>query len=162
VRRPRVALGAVAAVLALGVVAVAWLQDVPKITASDAVDATEAALEEAGLEAEVEPEPQRTTYASRTRDPIDVWAVRVTVRSEPIELQLALAGAHPVVIDDRAADGSRYVLSEIEYEAIADNVEDPAWTRRLERNIWLTIAAALVLALVIAHAVKALTEEPRR
>jgi hypothetical protein len=150
--RPRAGAAVVIAAVAIGAVGIAWLQDVPDITAEDAVTAAEGALEEAGLEAEVEQEAQRSVYTTRARDPIDVWAVHATVRTVPIELRLAMAGAHPVSIDDRTPDGSAYVLSELEYEAVASSIDDPARDRRVERNISLTLAAALVVSLAVAHA----------
>ena len=150
--RPRIVASVAVAVVAVACVAIAWLQEVPEISAEDAVSAARGALEDAGLDAEVEPDPQRTVYTTTSRDHIDVWAVHATVRSEPIELQLALEGADPITIDDRTPDGSAYVLSEIEYKAVARNVDDPALARALRRDISLTIAAALVVALAIAHA----------
>ena len=158
---PRVVAAVALAAVAVAVVAVGWLQDVPDITADDAVTAAEGALEEAGLEADVEPEPQRGVYTTRSSDPVDVWAVHATVRTVPIELQLALAGAHPVSIDDRTPDGSAYVLSEVEYEAVASSVDDPALARQLRRNIALTFAAALVVALAVAHAAVAARSKER-
>jgi hypothetical protein len=130
----------------------AWREDVPDLTATDAVVAMEDALESIGLEATVAPDPVSTTYASRTREPVAVWAVRATVRSEPIELQLARSGAHPVAIDDRNRDQTSYVLSELEYEALATNIDDPGRTRTIRRNVVLTVAAILVIALALAHA----------
>jgi hypothetical protein len=150
--RGRVLASVAISVVAVAVVAIAWLQDVPDISGDDAVAAAERALADAGLDADVDPEPQRSVYTTASRDQIDVWAVRATVRSEPIELQLAVAGAHPITIDDRTTDGAAYVLSELEYKAVAANVDDPALARTLRRNISLTVAAALVIALAIAHA----------
>ena len=142
-----VALGCVA----VATVAVGWWEEVPPLTATEAVTATEEALLGAGLDASVAPDPLATTYVSRTRDPVDVWAVRATVRSEPIELQLARDGAQPVAIDDRSLDGASYVLSELEYEAVAAHVDDPARVRIVRRNIALTTAAVLVIAVALAH-----------
>ncbi|MFL6206863.1 MAG: hypothetical protein ACJ739_16095 [Acidimicrobiales bacterium] len=160
---PRAALAAAIALVAIVAVAVAWLQDVPELSAADAVSATEAALADAGLEADVAPAPVRTTYTSRSRTPVDVWEVHATVRSEPIALRLAAAGATPIAIDDRNADGSAYVLSDAEFETLAHSVEDPARERAVAHNSWLTAAAALVVALAVVHAAQAApTEEARR
>ena len=161
--RARVGVAAGVAAVAIGAVAVAWFQDVPELSAEDAVVAAEHALEDAGLEAEVAPDPLRTTYTSRSRELTDVWAVRATVRAEPIELRLAIAGADPVAIDDRTPDGSSYVLSDLEYEAVVSSVEDPARARAIQHDIWFTFAAALVVALATIHAaVAARPEESRR
>jgi len=150
------------AAVAIGAVAVAWLQDVPTISGEDAVTAAEEALEGAGLDVEVQPDPVLTTYTPRSSDAVDVWAVRAIVRSEPIELRLAVAGADPVAIDDRSLDGSTYVLSEVEYETVAGGVDDPARARAVRRNISFTCAAVLVVALAIAHAAIAATDKERR
>ena len=139
------------AAAAILVVGVAWQEEVPELTASDAVDAAEAALQSAGLDATVEPVPVPTVYASLTRDAVEVWAVQATVRSEPIELQLARDGAQPVALDDRTLDGSAYVLSDVEYESVVAHVDDPARSRAIQRNALITFAAALIVALAIAH-----------
>jgi hypothetical protein len=159
-RRAGVAAGL--AVVVLVAVALAWLQDVPSLTAEDAVTAAEGALGSAGLEADVASHPVRTTYTSRSRVPVDVWEVHATVRSEPIALHLAVADAHPVAIDDRNADGSAYVLSEAEYTTVADHVADPARSREIRRNIWLTAAAVLVVALAVVHAALAVPPQEAR
>jgi hypothetical protein len=138
----------------------AWREDVPDLTARDAVVALEDALQRAGVDATVDPDPVRTTYASATHDPVDVWAVRATVGSEPIELKLARAGGDPVAIDDRNVEGDAYVLSEPEYEALAAGIDDPARQRMIRRNIALTIAAVLVIALALALAATAPKEQP--
>ena len=144
---------------ALGLVAVAvvsagaaWRQDVPDLTAHDAVVAMEDALEQTGLVASVRPDPERTTYASRTRDRVEVWAVQASVRAQPIELLLARAGGDPVSIDDRNRDGSAYVLSEREVTALASCVDDPARRRTIRRIVALTVAAVLVIVLALTHA----------
>jgi hypothetical protein len=160
--RLRAALAAAVALVAIAAVAVAWLEDLPELSAADAVTATEAALGDAGLEAEVAPEPIRTTYTSRSHAPVDVWEVHAIVRSEPIALSLAAAGAVPIAIDDRNADGSAYVLSDAEYESLAHSVDDPARARAVERNSWLTAAAVLVVALAVAHAAHAAQPEEAR
>jgi hypothetical protein len=149
------------ALVALAVAGTAWWEDVPPLTAADAVTATQDAFDGAGVEADVATDPVRTTYASRTRDPVDVWAVRATVRAELVQVQLTRDGAHPVAIDDRSLDGSTYVLSDLEYETLAAHVDDPARTRRVQRNVTITIAAVLVVALALGHAATTTRKEPR-
>ena len=140
------------AAAAILVVGAAWREDVPELTASDAVASAEDALGAAGLDATVEPNPVPTVYASLTRDAVEVWAVQATVRSEPIELQLTRVGAQPVALDDRIVDGSAYVLSDVEYESIVAHVDNPARDRVIQRNALVTFAAALIVALALAHA----------
>ena len=155
--RGRAVAAASLAAVAIATTAVAWWQAVPHLSADDAVTAAEAALADTGLEADVDPEPVHTTYSSGSRDPIEVWEVQATVRAEAIELQLAVAGAHPVAIDDLAGDGASFVLSDQEYEELADNVEDPARERAIRRNIWFTVAAALAVTVAVVHAALAAT-----
>lgn len=157
--RVRVAIAAALAVVAIGMVAVAWFQDPPELTADDAVTAAEDAFTAAGLEASVDRAPFRTTYTSGARDPVEVWSVQATVRREPIELLLERSGARPVSIDDRTLDRSRFVLSELEYASVARHIADPARARTIQRNIALTTAAALVVGLAIAHVAAATKEE---
>jgi hypothetical protein len=158
--RGRAGIAAALAVVAIGSVAFAWLDDPPDLTAADAVTAAEGAFAAAGLDASVDRSPVRTTYAPARRDPVEVWSVQATVRREPIELQLARSGARPLSIDDRTLDGSAYVLSKVEYESVARHVDDPALARTIRRNIALTTAAALVVGLAIAHAATATKEDP--
>jgi hypothetical protein len=150
--RVRRIVAVVVAASAIGVVAVAWSQEEPALTASEAAGAAESALRHAGLDPEVDADPVASTYDSRAGEPVDVWAVHATVRSELIELQLARAGALLVAMDDRASDGASYVLSDREFENVAANVDDPVRPQQLQRNIALTIGAALVVALSLAHA----------
>lgn len=155
---------AVCAVLALSAIAVAgagWLAEVPEITAAEAVEATEAALDGAGLSADVDAEAFADVYATRTRRTVDVWRVRATVRDAPIDVLLTRTGARPVSIDDRSPNGTTYVLSELEYGAVASRVADPALARLVRRNITLTLAAVLVVAMAIALAFVTQPEELR-
>jgi len=138
--------------VAIGVVGAGWLADVPDITAAEAVEVAESAFGGAGVAATVDPEPSADMYLYRTKPPVEVWIVRATVRSTPIEVFLARSGAQPVSIDDRTADGGDYVLSELEYAAVARGVEDPALARLVRRNITLTLAAVLVVATALALA----------
>ena len=161
--RRRVGIAAGIAVLAIVAVAIAWLQDVPELSADDAVTAAQGALDEVGLEADVEPDPRRTTYTADSGDPIEVWTVRAEVRSERIELYLATADARPVSIDDRTEDRASFVLTAVEHEAVGKSVDDPARPRAVRRNISFSFAAALVVALAIIHAaLAAKPKEPRR
>ena len=150
--------GALLSLAAIATVGAGWLTDVPDITAAEATEAAEVAFERAGLTAELDADPLADTYVSRTRRPVEVWTVRATVRSAPIVVLLARSGAQPVSIDDRSPSGTEYVLSEIEYRAVASSIDDPAVGRVVRRNIALTVAAVLVVALAIAVA---LVTEPR-
>ena len=139
-------------VVAIGCVGVAWFQDPPELTAEDAADATEGAFADAGLDAALRGEPSPSTYARQDRDPVEVWLVLVAVRDELVQVQLTRSGANPVLIDDRTIEGSEFVLSDSEYESVADHVDDPTLARTVRRNLVITLAAALVVALCLALA----------
>lgn len=136
--------------VAVGVVAAAWWRDVPDITDRQAVSATKAAFEDAGVDATVHPIATRRRYVSPQRSAVDVWWVRATVGSSQVDLSLARSGAQPVAIDDRTPDRASYALTDAEYEAVARSIEDLALARAVERNVTLTVAAALVVAVCLA------------
>jgi hypothetical protein len=159
--RARVGLCAAMALTSIGAVGAGWLEDVPELTGAEAVTAAEGALADAGLAADVEAAPFADVYASATRPPVEVWRVRATVREAPIELVLARSGAQPLLIDDRTPNGATYVLSELEYDAVAGGITDPALTRVVRRNIALTLAAVLVVAMAIALTYLPPPKEPR-
>lgn len=138
------------AVVAIGSVGVAWFEEPPALTAADAADAAEGAFEDVGIEAALRGEPSPSTYATSDRGLVDVWLVLVAVRGELVQLQLARDGAGPVSMDDRTIDGSRFVLSRHEYESVARHVDDPALARAVRRNVMITIASVLVVALALA------------
>ena len=154
-RRLLVILCAAVAIVSVGAVAAGWLEAVPDITAGEAVEAAEVAFERAGVVAEVEAIPAASTYVSRNQRAVEVWTVHATVRSAPVVVFLSRSGAQPVSIDDRSPNGTDYVLSDLEYDAVAGSVDDPALTRTVRRNIALTLAAVLVIGLAISHALLA-------
>lgn len=151
--RRRLARCAGPAIVSIVAVGAGWLEDVPQITAGEAVHAAEVAFERAGVAAEVEDPPAASTYVSRSqRRPVAVWTVRATVRAAPVVVLLARSGAQPVSIDDRSPNGTEHILSDVEYGAVARSIDDPALTQAVRRNIALTLAAVLVIALSISHA----------
>lgn len=149
-RRLRVGLAVLLSLIAIATAGAGWLDGVPDITAAEATEVAEEGFEAAGLTAAVDAEPSAGTYTSPTQRRIEVWTVRATVRSTLIEVRLARSGAQPVSIDDRARNGTEYELSQIEYNAVARGVDDPALGRVVRRNIALTLAAVLVVAMAIA------------
>jgi len=151
-RRRRVGLAILLGLVAVATVGAGWLDGVPDLTAAEAADVAEGAFEAAGVTAVVDRDPWASTYVSQSRRPVEVWTVRATVRSALIDVRLARSGAQPVSIDDRMPDGTAYVLTEIEYQAVAGGIDDPALGRAVRRNIALTLAAVLVVALAIALA----------
>ncbi len=158
---PRRLVAGILAAVAVGAVAAAWFEEPPALTAADAADAAEDAFDAAGLDASLQGDPVPATYATRSRAPVAVWSVLVTVRDELVQLELEQSGARPVAIDDRTFDGTSYVLSELEYESVVRHVDDPALARIVRRNIAITVAGVLVVAVALAlAAATALMEEP--
>ncbi len=160
-QRVRLAVAVVMAAAAISAVAVGWLAEVPEITAEEAAAVTEDALGAAGLSAVVDPRPTASAYASPSRPAVEVWTVRATVRSAPIAVLLARSGAQPVSIDDRRANGTGYVLSELEFSAVAGRVDDPALARLVRRNVTLTVAAVGVVAMALALAFVTVQHRPQ-
>jgi hypothetical protein len=158
VHRRSLAAAALAGV-AIGAVALGWRQDPPHLTADGAARAVEAAFAGADLDASVEGEPVRASYTTRAGTPVEVWSVLVIVREQPVQLQISRADARAVAIDDLTLDGASYVLSDAEHESVAKRVDDTTLDHQLRRNITLTVAAALVVALAIAHAALAIPKE---
>lgn len=140
------------ALVAVAAVAGGWLRDVPDISGDDAVAATEVAFDDAGLAATVDPVATRRRYLSGRRPAVDVWTVRARVRDSQVDVLLARSGAQPVAIDDRTADGTAYALTDAEYRAVATGIDDLSLARAVERNVALTVAAALVVAVCLALA----------
>lgn len=157
----RRALGALLVAVAVVATGAAWLQSVPDLTATDAALATAAAFETAGVPAEIDGMPSAEGYATRDGGALEVWRVRMSVRSASVDVLLARTGAQAVAIDDRAPNGASYVLSEGEYASVAAGVEDPGVDRALQRNITLTLAAVAVAAVAIALVATTEPEPPR-
>ena len=138
-------------VVALGAVAASWLQDPEPVTAEQAVGIADRAFAAAGLaDATVDDAPIAGVYTSAERGRrIEVWRTTATVDGGDIELWLARADGEAVYLDDRTADGSAQLLTEDQFEALADHDEDPNLGAHLWRNVAITAAAVLFLALAV-------------
>lgn len=157
----RRAVAAVVVVVAILATGAGWLQSVPDLTAADAALAAAAAFDAAGVPAEIDGMPSAEGYATRDGGALEVWRVRLSVRSASVDVLLARAGARAVAIDDRAPNGAAYVLSEGEYDSVAAGVEDPGVDRALQRNLTLTLAAIAVIAVALALVATTEPEPPR-
>ena len=136
---------------AVAVVAVGWLQSPPDITASEAVDAARGAFRAAGVDgARVDPRPRADAYRpAGGREALPVWRTSTRVRGGRVELWLAREDGEPVFLDDRSGDGAVQLLSDAEFNDLADHYENPATARQIRRNLALTIAAALATAIAV-------------
>jgi hypothetical protein len=144
-------LAALVGLVAIVVAGAAWLQQPEDITAPEAVRAATGAFEAAGLQdAAVALRAVPDTYdAGGDRDPIEVWRTSAEVDDGTVELWLAREDGEPVFLDDRNADGTAQLLTDEQFDAIGDHFENPALGRQIRRNLVLTLAAALVLALAV-------------
>jgi hypothetical protein len=136
-------------VVALGAVAAAWLQDPDPVTADQAVGVAERAFAAAGLpDAVVDGSPIAGVYTSPERGRrIEVWRTTAAIDGGDVELWLARADGEAVYLDDRTADGSAQLLTEEQFEALADHEDEPNLGSHLRRNVAITAAAVLLLAL---------------
>jgi hypothetical protein len=142
-------IGAGLGLTAIAVVAVGWLQSPDHITAAEAVAAAESAYAAAGLRgAAVDHHPKAGEYVAETgRDHVAVWETVATLDGGTVHLWLSRADGESVFLDDRAPDGSSQLLSDAEFQQLADHYENPAIGRQVRRNLVLTAAAALVALL---------------
>lgn len=132
--------------VALVVVAIGWLQNPDHITAAEALSAAEGAYAAAGLRgAAVDPDPVAGVYvAVAGGERMAVWKTSAALDGGTVQLWLARADGESVFLDDRAPDGASQVLTDAQFQNLADHYENPAAGRQIRRNLVLTLAAALV------------------
>lgn len=138
-------------IVAIAVAGAAWFRQPESITAREAIRAATGAFEAAGLQdAAVELRAVPDTYdAGGEREPVSVWRTSATVDEGTVELWLAREDGEPVFLDDRNPDGTAQLLTDEQFEAIGEHFENPALGRQVRRNLVLTVAAALILALAV-------------
>lgn len=137
--------------VAVGVVVVGWLQSPSDITAAEAVRVARDAFRAADIdEARVDPHPRAGTYRPvDSGEPLPVWRTSTRVPGGSVELWLAREDGEPVFLDDRSGDGAVQLLSDAEFQALAEHYENPATGRQVRRNLLLTLAAALATAVAV-------------
>lgn len=147
-------LAALAGVVAVVVTAVGWLQTPGKITGREAVQTARHAFAAAGLaDAEVRPRAEAGDYSVGTgKAPIEVWKTFAALEGGTVELWLAQADGESVFLDDRTPDGTSHLLTDAQFQELADHDENPALGRRVRRNLALTLAAALVALVAVTFA----------
>lgn len=130
----------------LTVVAVGWLQSPDHITAPEAVAAAQSAYAAAGLNgAVVDPHPESGEYAGGSgHEPVAVWQTVAALDGGTVQLWLSRADGEAVFLDDRAPDGASQLLSDAQFQQLADHYENPAIGRQVRRNLLLTLGAVLV------------------
>jgi hypothetical protein len=143
-------------------VAAGWLEDPPPVSAADAVAEVGDALAAAGLAATVDPAPLASSYQPAGGERTDVWQTFASVEGGTILVSVAQLGGRPVFLDDRSPNGSTQLLSEAQFDAVIDRIDDPGRGRLVRRNVALTVAAALVLAVAVALTARPPSPEDHR
>jgi hypothetical protein len=141
---------ALVAGVALVCVLVGWLEEPDPLAGDEAAAAVAAALADAGVAATVDPVPLASTYQPVGGERTEVWQTVASVEGGTILLAIARDGATPLYIDDRSPNGAQLLLSDAQLEVVVAGIEDPGAARLLERNVSLTVGAALVLGVAIA------------
>lgn len=143
-----------AAVVAVGCTLGGWLQAPDELTASEAVDAAADAFGAAGLDdVDIDPDPVTGTYSPGGDDArVPVWLMSATYQGGTISLWIGRDDGEALYLDDRTPDGAAQLLTDEQVQAIADHDGSPAVARQVRRNLVVTVAAALVLALALRHA----------
>lgn len=149
--------------VAVAIVAVGWMQSPDPVTAAEAVTAARGAYASAGLpKAEVDPHPKAGVYDTpQGVERIPVWKTKATIKGGTVELWLTKADAESVFLDDRTADGASQLLTDEQFEKLADHYENPARQRKIRGNIALTLAALLIAVLGV-RLVSLAPARPRR
>lgn len=136
-------------VLVIGLAGVAWLEPPSALTADEAVDAAEAAIAATGRQdVEVDPTPILGSYV-RAGETLEVWKTTARIGGQQLALWIARDSGDAVYLDDFDADGSARVLTDQEVGRLARYDGRGAIDRLVRRNVTVTIAAALIAALVI-------------
>lgn len=126
-----------------------WLQAPDHLTAGEAVRAARSAFAQAGIQdVTVAPVARADTYdGADGTEPTPVWKARGEIAAGSVELWLARDDGTPVFLDDRSANGTAHLLDDEQFSALGHHHRNPALDRQVRRNVWLTVAAALIAAL---------------
>jgi hypothetical protein len=153
-------LSALCAVIAAVVLVAAWLEGPPELTRVQAREATQRALEEAGVrDVEVRRRVNENTYLSSEGDEIPVWETRADVRGGMVTLYIARDDGVAVYLNDLTEGGSERLLTQRQFRRLRQVVDNPVRDEWVQRTIRLTIAAVLLVPVAAAAAV---TPDPRR
>lgn len=148
-------------VAAVAAVAWAWLAPTPELEAGDAVEVATAALDAAGVDARIDPDPARGRYTTSASEDVDVWKVLAEVDGARISLWVAVDDGLPVLLDDRASGGDGQVLPDAAVRAISEHRANPVRDRRVTRNLLGTLAAVLLVVVAVQAAARAPRRRPR-
>jgi hypothetical protein len=131
------------------VTAFAWLQQPDHITAAEAVRAARGAFEAAGLDVVVAGHPEAGRYdPGGGEERIAVWRTSAQLDGATIALWLSRDDGEAVWLDDLTPDGTSRLLSDAQFQAVGDHYENPALGRQVRRNLVVTAAAAVILAVL--------------
>ena len=144
-----VAVAGFAAVVAVAVAVLAWLQPLGDLSREDARQFTADALEAAGFtEGGVLPDVEADVYSEPERDSeIAVWVTTTNLNGHPVELWIDREGAQAVLVNDHTPDGP--LLTDEQFQILDDYDVHPDLDERRRRN-WIVTAVAVVVAAAAA------------
>lgn len=129
--------------------AAAWATRPAPLTGPDALAEVRHALAAAGLEAEVASEVEPGTYVPEDGSPLEVWKTRAEVDGEELELWITRRDGRAAYLDDRVAEGGGHLLTDEQLSALAEDLDDPRWSRIVRRAAPVSVAGALVVVVAL-------------
>lgn len=160
-------LALLAAIVAVGaVVAVGWLAS-SELDDDDAAQVAIGALDSVGVDAEVTADEDgalatRGEHETEDGESVDAWFVRPETTQGAVELRLRVSDGRLVWVDDRVgADAQTRLLTDAQFDELAEYRSDPAGDRWLSQNLAGTVAAVVAAAVAVGiFVVSARTDEP--
>lgn len=137
----------------VGAVAASWFTPQPGLDADDAADVAVDALDSVGVDGRVTDEPELGTHQPSDGDRIDAWIVPVRVRGEEIEVRVRENVGRLVYVDDRIGpDRTERLLTDEQFDGLAEHRSEPARDGWIRRNGFGTVAGVLVAVTAFAIA----------
>jgi hypothetical protein len=133
--------------------AASWFTPRPELDEEDAVDTALGALEEVGIEGELDGPVVPSGHVPPEGGPLGVWVVFVDVDGERIELRVRTTAGQLVYVDDRIGpEEAERLLTDEQFETIGEYRNDATVDRWVLRNAVASVDAVLVAgaAFVIA------------
>lgn len=135
----------IAVFVSVGAAVVSWFTPRPDLDADDAAATALGALDEVDVEGTVEEPVERSQHATADGDELDVWVVFVEVGDETVETRVLVDAGQLVYVDDRiGADRQERLLSDDDFDAVADFRNDATLGDWVAANVGAMVAAALV------------------
>jgi hypothetical protein len=147
-----VAACALAAVAAVVLALLAWVQPLPDLTAEDARQFTAGAFEAAGFtDGRVRPDVRSDLYTEEGGEELEVWITITDLDGQPVELWIDREASEAVQINDNTDDGP--LLDDEQFRIVDDYDEDPRAAERMRRNWFVTLGATVAVVIAVAAVV---------